>query len=133
MIDIDKWNQSQLKRRGINKSAPAPKAVRAVGDAKRAVLWDGTIVERTEYIWSDMHGQAVKCCPYELHFIYKTPSHIKGYELMCTCGSIAGVVGYAAYSKLASPTSTGLMIVCIRHASTRNNVGIGEHADLSHE
>ena|SRR3972149_1145334 len=131
-LDKNKWNNDTLKSMGINQKAVPPSVVKSVGDLQKATLWDGTIVERSEYLFVDGHG-LVKCCPYELHFLYCAPKEHKGYGLMCTCGSIGGVVGLSAYSKLASPTSTGKLIVCIRHTATKNNVGLGTHADGSTE
>jgi len=131
-MTITDWNDKVLKRQGVNARSAAPKIVRSVGDAKRATLHDGTVVERVEMIWVDGYG-LVKCAPYELHFIYQLPRHIPGWGLMCTCGSIAGVVGYNAYTKLASPTDTGMIIVCVRHTTLKNNEGIGRHADESTE
>lgn len=131
--DLHKWNESVLKAKGINQYAqPAYKVVRNVGDLQKAQLWDGTFVERQEYLYVEGSG-LVKCAPYELHFIYETPKTMKGWGLYCTCGSIAGVVGMNAYSKLASPTDTGKMIVCIRHTTLKNNIGLGQHADGSTE
>lgn len=132
-MKINDWNKQVLKAKGIKASVRDNKIVRSVGDAKRATLDDGTIVERVDAIYTEQDG-LVKTTPYELHFIYEVKDVTKrGWGLYCTCGSIAGVVGLRAYSKLASPTSTGKMIVCIRHTSTKNNVGVGEHADGSHE
>lgn len=131
-MDTTTWNNEQLKQRGIDATAVSPKAVRTVGDAKQARLNDGTIVYRSDVLWVEGYG-LVKCAPTELHFVYELPMHMKGWSLMCTCGSIAGVVGYSAYSKLASPTDTGMIIACIRHLSTKNNIGIGTHADGSTE
>lgn len=132
-MNVNKWNMEQLKKNGVDAVVRPYSRVRSIGDLQKAQLWDETIVERQEYIFvNDTYG-LVKCAPYELHFIYEVPASHKGWGLMCTCGSIAGVVGLNAYSKLASPTSTGLMIVCLRHNSTKSNVGIGEHADGSHE
>lgn len=131
-MDIKKWNDTVLKQQGINSKSISPKVVRNVGDAKRATLHDGTVVERQDYIFVDGYG-LVKCANTELHFVYEIPKHMKGWGLMCSCGSIAGVVGLNAYSKLASPTSTGMIIACVRLMATKNNTGIGEHADGSHE
>lgn len=131
-MDINKWNQQQLASQGIKANTVAPKAVRAVGDAKRATLHDKTVVERQDSIYVEGYG-LVKTAPTELHFVYATPVTMKGWSYYCTCGSIAGIVGYGAYSKLASPTSTGMILACIRHLSTKNNVGIGIHADGSSE
>jgi len=132
-LDIHKFNTQQLKENGSGQfSQPAYKTVRNVGDLKQATLWDGTIVERAGYIFVGGYG-LIRCCPYELHFIYETPQYIPGWGLYCTCGSIAGVTGLASYSKLISPTSTGHMIVCIRHSTLKQNEGIGRHADGSTE
>lgn len=131
-MDSDKWNERVLKQQGVQHSGVAPKIVRSAGDLQSAKLDDGTVVERTDYIFVDGYG-LVHCAPYELHFIYETPKTRKGWGLWCTCGSIAGVVGLNAYSKLASPTSTGKMIVCIRHTTLKNNTGKGQHADGSAE
>lgn len=131
-MTIKEDNDHVLSSMGIKEKSTSPKVVRSVGDAKRATLHDGTVVERTDLIFVDGYG-LVACAAYELHFIYRVPKHILGYNLMCTCGSIAGVVGYAAYSKLSAPTDTGMIIVCIRHTTLKNNEGIGRHADESTE
>jgi hypothetical protein len=132
-VNIKQWNDNVLRRQGVNSKSAYPKAVvRVVGDAKKATLIDGTIVERVEHIYVAGYG-LIKCCPYELHFIYELPKHLPGWGLMCTCGSIAGVVGYGAYSRLLSPTASGHIIVCVRHTTVKNNDGFGEHADGSHE
>lgn len=130
----DEWNRKQLTANGVkeNASTVAQMIVRNIGDAQHATLPDETTVERQEYLFVDGYG-LVKCAPYELHFIYALPPRFKGWGLYCTCGSIAGVVGFGAYSKLASPTSSGQMIVCLHHTSTKNNDTWGEHADGSHE
>lgn len=131
-MNIQKWNDQVLQGQGIKTRASSPKVVRSVGDAKTAKLYDGTVVERQDLIYVENYG-LVRTAPYELHFVYELPKHMKGWGLMCTCGSIAGVVGYAAYSKLAAPTDTGMIIACVRHTAVKNNMGIGEHADGSHE
>lgn len=131
--DVDKWNQDVLSAKGIKAPTRRSQVVRSLGDLKKATTWDGIKIERTDYIYTEGDG-LVPCAPYELHFVYEISDKTKkGWGLYCTCGSIAGVVGLNAYSKLASPSSTGKMIVCIHHTSTKNNVGIGEHADGSRE
>ena len=128
---IHSFNLEQLKNNGVSVIAqPAYKTVRNVGDLKKATTWDGTVVERREHIFVGGYG-LVKCCPYELHFVYETKSY--GWGLYCTCGSIAAVVGAKAYSKLMTPGGTGLMVVCIRHSTTKQNDNIGRHADESTE
>lgn len=131
-MSIDDWNKKVLSSKGIKQSGTAPKIVRNQGDLQKATLWDGTVVERRELIFVDGQG-LVQTAQYELHFVYVAPITHKGWGLFCTCGSISGVVGLNAYSKLASPTSTGKMLVCIRHTATKNNVGVGTHADGSTE
>lgn len=132
-MNIHEWNNKVLKSKGIKGNAAYPKAVvRTIGDAKIATLIDGTRVERVDSIYVEGYG-LVPCARYELHFVYELPKHMKGWSYMCTCGSLGGIVGYAAYSKLVSPTENGLLLVCVRHTTVKQNVGIGEHADGSHE
>lgn len=132
MTNIKDWNDKVLASKGIKTKSASPKVVRTIGDAKRATLHDGTKVERVDAIFVDGYG-LVQCVNTELHFVYKLPDSMKGWGLMCTCGSLAGVVGYDAYSKLASPTYSGMIIACVMLLTTKNNTGIGEHADGSHE
>jgi len=131
-MDINKWNKKVLESKGIKQNGTAPKIVRNQGDLQRATLWDGTVVERQEHLWVDGYG-FVKCINTELHFVYASPKEHKGWGLWCTCGSLAGVVGYSAYSKLASPMSDGKIVACVRLLTTKQNTGIAEHADGSHE
>lgn len=131
-MTIKEDNDFILSSMGVKEKSVSTRVVRSVGDAKRATLHDGTVVERTEAIYVEPYG-LTQCAPYELHFIYKLPKHMLGYGLMCTCGSIAGIVGYDAYSKLSAPTATGMIIVCIRHTALKQNEGIGRHADNSTE
>lgn len=131
-MDIKKWNDEVLAAQGIKYKSSAPKIVRSVGDLQQAKLEDGTVVKRQDFIWVDGQG-LIKCAPYELHFIFEMPKTFKGWGLYCTCGSIAGVVGMRAYSKLASPTDTGKMLVCVRHTTLKQNIGTGKHADGSSE
>lgn len=131
-MSIHDWNNDVLASKGIKHKAVAPKIVRSVGDAKRATLHDGTVVERTDAIFVDGYG-LVKCINSSLHFVYALPTRIKGWRYMCTCGSIAGVVGYAAYSKLASPTDTGMILACVRMLTMKQNTGFATHADGSTE
>lgn len=129
-MDINKWNNDVLSAQGIKHKGIAPKISRNVGELETAKLPDGTVVKRQELIFVDGHG-LIKCAPYELHFIYTSPKTHLGWGLWCTCGSIAGVVGTEAYSKLAAPG--GKMLVCIRHTTLKNNTGVGKHADGSTE
>jgi hypothetical protein len=132
-MDIDAWNQKVLKQKGIDARPMRSQVVRNVGDLQEATLWDGvTKVRRQDSIYVEGEG-LVKCINSELHFVFQTPKTMKGWGLYCTCGSIAGTVGISAYSKLASPIGNGKIVACIRLLTTKNNTGIGEHADGSHE
>ena len=132
MKDVGEWNKKVLKAKGISATVRPYSRVRVLGDLKKATLWDGTVVERKDLIYVEQYG-LLKCINTELHFVYEVPANHKGWGLMCTCGSIAGVVGYGAYSKLASPMSNGMIIACLRLLTTKENTGTGEHADGSHE
>lgn len=131
-MNINDWNTKVLKKQGIQHKGTAPKISRNVGDLQQAALPDGTVVRRQEYLFIDGYG-LVAVAPYELHFIYEAPKTQKGWGLFCTCGSIAGVVGWRDYTRVASVSSTGYMVVCIRHNTLKINDGIGMHADGSHE
>lgn len=85
-MDIDKWNKRVLESQGIKAETRNMKIVRSLGDLKKATLWDGTQVERQESIYVEGHG-LVKTAPYELHFVYESPTHIKGWGLYCFPGN----------------------------------------------
>jgi hypothetical protein len=131
--NIEDFNTSELKRVGVTHKGKPPTISRNQGDLQQATLPDGTIVRRRDSLL--VNGEIVKCIDTELHFIYETPDTAtnKGWGLWCTCGSIAGVTGWRAYSKLSSPSQTGKIVACIRLLATKENTGIGEHADGSHE
>jgi hypothetical protein len=129
-MNIEELNKQQLKSKGVKSGGRSPATIKSVGDLKTAYSWDGTPLKRVEHIYVEGTG-LVKCMNTELHFIFDVPKEQKGWGLWCTCGSIAGVVDYTAYSKFASPGSQ--VIACIRLLSTKGNTGIGEHADGSHE
>jgi hypothetical protein len=101
-----------------------------------AVTGEGHTVKRETKLWMEDpngHSRFVACPPMDNHFIYADPEYTKGTvgkcATMCTCGSMAVIVGYNAYKKDASPamesTTLGEMLVCYVHAST------GRHADGS--
>ena len=112
-----------------NQGGKVIKVVRVLGIPKKATLFDGTIVHRADDDYINVYlGEGlkrVKCAEYDNHFCYCTPKHIIGWSPMCTCGGMAGVVGYDAYKKDASPTDSGMMVVCQSHAQT------GKHWDGS--
>lgn len=107
--------------------------VRVAGQAKKATLFDNTVVHRKEIIefWMGEQLTRVRIAPYYNHFCYVTPKHILGWSLLCTCGSMAGVVGFNQYKKDGSPTSggdgleAGELLVCLSHAES------GRHSDNS--
>lgn len=103
--------------------------VRVAGIPKKATLFDGTVVSRADddYIWVFLGDslKKIKGAEYDNHFCYSTPQHIIGWSPMCTCGGMAGVVGYDAYKQDASATDSGMMVVCQSHVNT------GKHADGS--
>lgn len=107
--------------------------IRGWGDKNRAVTHDGLEVERQEYIFIDGYGM-VRCVPYELHFIWEDKSKKIGrWVFMCSCGSPAGIVSYKAMSGMMSPTLGEYVLCCLAHTSSKDNTGIGRHADGSTE
>lgn len=73
----------------------------------------GLTVRRQEKIFVPELRQFVVCASYHDHFIFEVPPHIKDSSFRCTCGSVAVIPGYGAYKDLASPTQSGLMLVCL--------------------
>ncbi len=110
-----------------------PKIVRHVGDLNM-VEADGKKFYRQEFIPMYMDGMdkppvKVKCAPYDNHFIYKDMRR-HSWTTFCTCGSPAVVVGFDVYKKDAS--AQGAMLVCLFHASERENPKYSfTHADGS--
>lgn len=101
-----------------------------------AVTGEGHTVTRQDRVFlRDPAGWVrwVACPGYDNHFIYKDPEFEMGTvgkcATMCTCGSMAVIVGYNAYRKDASPaldsSTPGELLVCFTHAQT------GKHADGS--
>jgi len=89
-----------------------------------AVTEDGIEVRRKEKIYIPDWNVEIMCAPYDNFFIYYDPSNKIGrWNLMCACGSPAGVVGYNAYRDDAS--NDGAMIICLAHGQ------YGKHADGS--
>lgn len=101
------------------------------GDKNSAVTFDGLKVERQEILFAEGYG-IVKCIPYELHFVYEDKSKKKGrWAFMCTCGSIAGIISYKEMKQMMTVegTETGYVLACIAHTASKQNTGIGRHAD----
>lgn len=102
--------------------------IRVAGIPQKATLFDGTVVHRREIVefWMGEVWKRVKAAPYDNHFCYLTPDHILGWTLMCTCGGMAGVVGYDQYKGQASPSTGGLisgeLLVCLNHTENQRHV-----------
>lgn len=109
--------------------------IKSWGDKNKAITHDGVTVERQEYFFfPELSQNMIRAVPYELHFIFEDKSHKRGrWTLMCTCGSPAGVVSYRDMNKLMSPTLGELVICCLAHNASKDNTGIGRHADGSTE
>ena len=105
------------------------------GDKNSAVTFDNIKVERQELIYAEGYGM-VKPIPYELHFIYEDKSKKKGrWAFMCTCGSIAGIISYKEMTQMMTVegTEAGYVLACVAHTASKQNTGIGRHADGSTE
>jgi hypothetical protein len=98
--------------------------IRHAGDPTEAVTLNGIHVFREEKIFVLEMKAFIPCAMYGNHFIYDSGEKKKGTSpYMCTCGSIAVIVGSNVYEKDAS--AAGAMFVCHHHAS------FGKHADGS--
>jgi len=109
--------------------------IRGWGDKNKATTHDGLVVERQEYFFfPEFSSRLIRATPYELHFIFEDKSKKVGrWTLMCTCGSPAGIVSYKDMNGLMSPTLGELVICCLAHNSSKDNTGVGRHADGSSE
>ena len=137
MKDYEKTNFGYLKRYGgeVAKQVTSFATIRSWGNKNSATTHDGLRVERQEYLYAEGYG-LVKCIPYELHFIFEDKSKKTGrWAFMCTCGSIAGIISYNEMKSLMTVTGNepGYVLACIMHTTTKQNYGIGKHADGSSE
>jgi len=138
----DKWKKTKLNnlqyipQMGSQQTPVTDFArVRSWGDKNSATTHDGIKVEKQDLIYAEGYG-LVKCVPYELHFIFEDKSKKKGrWAFMCTCGSIAGIISYNEVKNLMTVqgTETGYILACISHTTSKQNIGIGRHADGSTE
>lgn len=137
----DKWKKTKLNnlkyipKMGSSQTPVTDFAtIKTWGDKNSAVTHDGTKVERMEFIYAEGYG-VVKCAPYELHFVFEDKSKKKGrWAYMCTCGSIAGIIAWKEIKNLMSIQGEhGYVLACIAHTASKQNLGIGSHADGSHE
>lgn len=111
------------------------KIIKVAGQAKKATLFDGTIIYRAsdeviETFYNEEPNHRVRIAPYDNHFCYNVPEKFFGWQLMCTCGSQAGIVGASAYKTQGSASTgdglvAGEMVVCLHHGR------YGRHADGS--
>jgi len=127
-----------------NSPAPQPitsfARVRSLNDKTSAITHDGDRVERQEFLYIDGYG-IVPCANYELHFLYIDPRsldtdrRIKGrWGIMCTCGSMAGVISLKEVKSLMTVDGmSGYIIGCIAHTDSKQKTGVGRHADGSTE
>jgi hypothetical protein len=99
---------------------------------KSVTLEDGTVVKRQNKYYCGPEYGIVPTAPMDNHFIFEDPGYKRGIvgrsKFMCTCGSLAVIVGANVYAKDASPTSkedgstAGQLIVCWHHATFGKHV-----------
>ncbi len=100
--------------------------IRSHNTPNKVTLFDGTVIERDKSgkIWISEWGAFVNCAPYSTHFIFEVPQRIQGVSYLCSCGSIAVVVGMKAYSHLDSGKDA--LFVCQHHTDTnKHSDGVG--------
>lgn len=83
----------------------------------------GRKFEYKELIWMQSERGWFRQLDYDNHFIYRQ-NVMYGSALLCTCGGVAALFGYEAYSQYSS-TNYGRILCCVQHANT------GRHADGS--
>jgi hypothetical protein len=90
--------------------------VRNINTPKEATTLDGKKVHREEKLYVPEMQAFIPCASYSNHFIYANPSTKKGQPCyLCTCGSLAVVIGSNAYAQDQSPS--GALFVCHCHAT----------------
>lgn len=133
---IAKRNLELTKKMGIVGSQVKDFArIRSWGDKGKAITHDGLEVERQDFFFAEGYG-IVKTIPYELHFVFEDKSKKKGrWAFMCTCGSLAGIISYNEVKHLMTVNGDepGYVLACIAHTTSKQNIGIGRHADGSTE
>jgi len=106
--------------------------VKVSGIVKIANLPDGRKIIRNDedkYHIPELSTRGYfRAASYDNHFTYYDPKAPRqSPKLMCTCGSVAVVVGYDVYKRDATPSSDGAipgsLIVCLNHTT------FGRHAD----
>ena len=129
---VDKFNLSKLPKGTVVEFS---KIKSWGGDKNSAITHDGLRVERQDLLYAEGYGM-VKTIPYELHFIYEDKSGRRGrWAFMCTCGSIAGIISYNEMVKMMTVqgTEAGFVLACIAHTTSKQEIGVGKHADGSTE
>ncbi len=100
----------------------APVVVRIAGRAKRANI-NGYTIYREEVVYVPAEHAAFRIIDTQDHFCYRQDKFL-GPQLMCSCGSIAGIYGWEAYQQFQS-VNKGRIICCTSLVET------GRHADGS--
>jgi len=109
--------------------------IRSWGDKNSAITHDGLKVERQDLFYAEGYG-IVKCLPTTMHFIFEDKSKKHGrWLLMCTCGSIAGIISYNEIKSLVTVdgTESGYILACVAGLTNKHHTGIFRHADNSTE
>lgn len=98
------------------------------GSPNKAVLHDGTVVEKQEIImFKDVEKGwvAVRPIDYYDHFIYKTPFEWEGSpSFMCTCGSYAVLLDPTALLKVNYGEYPASRLACYTHALESEHYGL---------
>jgi len=94
-----------------------------------AITLDGFRVERQTTLWYDEYddegrpynGRFIATAPDDTHFVYTDPNwkNVVGRSrYVCTCGSIAVIVGSNVYAGFGSPSTEGTIrgeMICCKH------------------
>jgi hypothetical protein len=96
------------------KAFPCFNIIHHAGYPMEAYTIEGVKVFREDEIFVPEMQEAIRCAPYDDHFVYEEPTHGYGkWSHMCTCGSPAVIVERAAYRK--DSALTGKMLICYFH------------------
>ena len=96
--------------------------VRQVGTPKDFLDHNGNPVHRVDKIYVPEMKYWVPTAQYDNHTIFDSGSTKRGQSAyMCSCGSIAVVVGSLVYEQ--DQSASGAMFICWHHAT------FGKHAD----
>ena len=132
---LNNKNLSLLPKNNVTSNVKSFAKIRHFNSINEAITHDSLKVERQDFYYAEGYG-IVKCIPYELHFIFEDKSNKVGrWAFMCTCGSIAGIISYNEMKSLMTVrgTESGYILACIAHTTSKQNMGIGRHADDSTE